>query len=1389
MQNLGIFILLYFILFSVGDVFPQANGIKFHHLSLEHGLSQSSGHVIYQDSQGLMWIGTQDGLNRYDGYRFTVFRHQTEDSTSISSNDIRSIFEDTNGNLWIGTNGGGLNLFDRNTDSFKSYEADDNDPRSLPTNTIHVIYEDRLGRLWVATEEGLALMDVKAERFKVFLFNKTKKSDENRVSSIFQDSRNILWVGTSGGGLKYFSGGKFYTYNLDNSDVAVQDIRCIIEDKNKKLWIGTKGDGLRVLDPVTKVTRIFRHDPNDKTGISDNSIFSLLEDRGGMIWVGTEGGGLNLFDEEKNSFHHFKHDVNDHLSLSNNSIYSIFENDAGDLWIGAYAGGINIIERKNKKFKHLNHHFLQENSLSNNSVLSFLEDSKGTIWVGTDGGGINIFNRKNNNFNHIKHDPSDPYSLSNAVVLSLFEDKKGRIWVGTYRGGLNMLDLETRKFVRFKNDKDNPASLSSNSVYAIYEDSHEDIWIGTNGGGLNRFDPEKGTFEVYKTQREDSTSLPSNDVRVILEDSKGNLWVGTYNGGLSKFNRDKSNFTVYTSDNSKLSNNIIVSMCEDKSGRLWVGTKGGGLNLLNPETETFTHFREREGLPNDVIYGIQEDNSGKLWLSTNKGISRFDLQNKSFRNFELEDGLQNYEFNQGASYKTRSGEMWFGGINGLNYFHPDKVNNNSTVPKIILTDFQIFNKSLSLKDQNSPLKEHISQAKEIVLKHSHSVFSIEFAALTYSINPQVKYAYKLDGFDKEWNFIGKRRIATYTNLPPGIYKFTVKASTSDNVWSEEYGSLTLKILPPFWKTWWFLSVSILFLSGLIIVIHFIRLNSVRKSNILLQKTIDERTADLVRANSQEMKARAEAEEANLAKSKFLATMSHEIRTPMNGVIGMTYLLADTALTETQHEYVKTIKNCGDSLLNIINDILDFSKIESGKMELEKHQFHLDKCVEDVIDLFASKTSEMGVELMYHIDSDVPLYVVGDSSRLKQILTNLVSNAVKYTKCGEIILYVRLKKDIQLNESGSISLEFIIKDTGVGIPSDKMSRLFRSFSQVDSSNSRKYGGTGLGLAISKRLTELMGGEISVESELGIGTSFRFYVNVLCAPLDEKRASFNKEKTSVKKVLLIVQNATLESQLKNQLKEWDLEVLTASTKDEVHTLVKKENDLEILLLDNNLAWIKGVDLIKEIKETGLNENLSFILLSSLTESLSLLSVKNQFKSVVIKPIKPKNLYDELFSSEKSSDLEVKKIKDSKQFPFLYEHYPLQILLAEDNPVNQKMGVMIFKKLGYDIDIATNGFEVLNALDKRPYDLIFMDIQMPEMDGLQATSIIMQKYSQPELPVIVAMTANAFQTDKDLCIEAGMTGYISKPFKIEDIVDAIKSAGSIKIPQKGKSKAYIR
>jgi len=805
--------------------------LKFEHLTLENGISHSKVNCIVQDSRGFMWFGTDEGLNRYDGYQFTVYQNNSNDPGSLSANFIRCLFEDSSGNLWIGTEIGGLNRYDRAQERFIHLTTDSISDIRLHNNYINSIVEDRDGNLWLGTNNGIECLDVK----KKMAF-------------------------------------PFFPYDASHAQNEVNKVNVVYIDRKQNLWVGTNSRGLCRFDPGQKRFIRYRHHPGDPGSLSDDEIFSIHEDLQGNLWIGTNKGVLNRFDPARNTFHKFY--------LTENTteiavIRAILDDGKGNLWVGNRFG-VHNFDRKTHRFVHYVHDPENPSSLSQNSVQVIYKDAKGDLWIGTRGG-LNYLNMDIQPFTHFRASASNPRYLNNQVVYAICEDRQGDLWFGTEEGGLNRLNRKTGMFSYYTHEKNDPNSLNANNIKAILEDRDGTLWISTFNGGLNCFDRKNGRFIHYMHDPADPYSITHNDVMAILEDRIGNLWVGTYENGLDRFDKKNRRFVhILNSENIQGSNTVqplmedhegkiwaglnrfqvgvldkttgkwtvmkldermnfnVRCLLEDQAHNLWFGTLGGGLYFWDRRQKVRVALTKQDGLPSNVIYGILEDRRGNLWLSTTNGLVRYNPVTKAIKTFFKENGLLNNQFCYNAYFANRNGTMFFGGIQGVTSFHPDSVRENTYLPPVVITDLKIFNKPVAIGGKNPVLKQSICETREITLSHKQSVFAFEYAALNFASSKQNQYAYMLEGFEHDWNYVNDRRFATYTNLKHGKYTFRVKAANNDGIWNERGAAIRLTILPPFWLKWWFKVASVI--AVLFVIKHTINYQ-IQKRNVLKARAL------------------------------------------------------------------------------------------------------------------------------------------------------------------------------------------------------------------------------------------------------------------------------------------------------------------------------------------------------------------------------------------------------------------------------------------------------------------------------------------------------------------------------------------------------------------------
>lgn len=868
--------------------------IKFEHLTIEDGLPQNTVFRILQDSRGFLWVGTENGLCRYDGYSFKPYQNDPEDPSSLSHNRVYVICEDRSGTLWIGTDGG-LNKFDRRRERFTRYKHEPENPnRTLSNDTIRAIFEDHSGVLWIGTHGGgLNKFNPESQTFTAYKPNPpgwtkgagTAAPDHCKITSVLQDSNYDLWVGTCDGIYTFHPENeefKRWALHPENSNRTCRDyITAIYEDHSNVLWFGTADGRLLQFNRETQQFNLFQYDPKIPLCQGDFQVRSIYEDNSGDFWVGVYYLGLYKSGPQKKTFINYKEQPWMPSGLSNSHIHNIYQDKGGIIWIGT-DDGLNKLDKKKNEFTHWTTEPGNKNSLSDNNVWAIYKDKTGILWIGTDKG-LNRFDRKTGTFIHYTKDPQKPNTLSHNRVMAICEDHQGVLWLGTQGGGLNQFDKKTGTFTIYMpppgyeplpGKTGNMSFVSHIKIISILEDHRQILWIATQNGGLNKFDRKTETFTHYMPdQKKSAKSLSHGHVSSIFEDKTRILWVGTF-AGLNEFNRETGTFKHYKNDINdakSLSNDYVSAIYEDQSGILWVGTYFGGLNkLVDRKKGIFKHFRKKDGLPNDTINGILEDKAGHLWISTVNGLSKFNPQKEEFKNYFSSYGLQSNEFNGGACFKANDGEMFYGGVNGFNAFYPRRIKDNPFLPPVVITNFLVFNRP--------HLDTSIIEEKEVILSYRESVFSVEFSGLDFSIPGKNQYKYQMEGVDPDWvRSDAQKRFVTYTNLDPGTYSFRVRATNNDGIWSDKEAVLKITITPPFWQTWWFRIILVILFILLILTLYRMRTQRLRKK-IAEQKRIQ----DILKQSHDEMEM-----------AKDLAELRHAENEKLLGAISSIFIAVDS----------------------------------------------------------------------------------------------------------------------------------------------------------------------------------------------------------------------------------------------------------------------------------------------------------------------------------------------------------------------------------------------------------------------------------------------------------------------------------------------------------------
>jgi ligand-binding sensor domain-containing protein/signal transduction histidine kinase/CheY-like chemotaxis protein len=1050
------------LLFAVGCLlsFTAVAQLSFDHLSVTNGLSQSTVLSICKDSRGYLWFGTRDGLNRYDGRSFKIYRSDPEDVHTISAEDyVSSIVEDKKKQLWIGTQNG-LNRYVPETDAFERIVYNDKDPNSISDKIILTMLADQKGQIWFGTNLGLSMLESPdSKKFKKFY--KADGLAGNSIYALMEDRKGNIWVGSSEGLTRISKYNKQYVFKTfvnqasDPGSISGNSIKSIAEDQQGRIWIGTETEGLNLFQPETQSFIHFKHRPGASNGVSNNIIRKIMVAKNGDLWIATMNG-LNILDHKTLRFTNYYHDADNRKSLSDNSIKDIYEDNQGSVWVGSMFGGINVAHRNTIPFT-VYKYYKYKNSISSDIVSVIAGDSADNLWIGTEGQGLNHYNVKTNQFTHYASDPGKPGSLGSNTIKAIYKDRKGRIWIGLFQGGLELFLPESGQFKHYKPQPGQPNSLSYGYVSSIAETDQGILLIGTSSKGLNLFDPERETFTVISDLPTKGLRLTSSYIRFAYQDSKRNLWVGTPRGlnllkpGQSQF---KYFFKSLKHPDSLLSNQISC-IREDRKGNIWIGSLRGGLSLYQPQKGSFVTYTKVNGLASDNIIDLLDDNEGNLWISTDRGLTKFDPSKKTFKNYNVTDGLPANEFNVNSAYKNKDGRLYFGSYNGLVAFTPRDIKENAVIPSIVFSGLKLFNQPVGINGPDHLLKEDISFTKEITFSASQNIFTIEFLALNYIQPQRNRYAYKLDGFEKDWNYVSIPT-ATYTNLPAGKYKFLVKASNNDGLWSNTPASIEIRILPPLWRTWWaytlyFLAVS----AALYYVLRFTKRQQQLKSELYYEHLNSVRQ-----------------EELHQMKLDFFTRISHEIRTPLTLIFApLEKLIGQTKENTVISVQLQNVKKNADRLLRLISELLDFRKIETGNVKLQVSENEFVGFCRQIYTSYENLAELKRIDYLFNCgEAAIPVYF--DPAQLEKVFYNILSNAFKYTPEGGKITFLVFKEHDQV--------KVVIADNGIGIPTVVLDKIFDNFYQVKWSGG-SYEGWGIGLALVKNIVELHKGQISASSE--------------------------------------------------------------------------------------------------------------------------------------------------------------------------------------------------------------------------------------------------------------------------------------------------------------------
>ncbi|MGF1637707.1 MAG: two-component regulator propeller domain-containing protein [Cyclobacteriaceae bacterium] len=1128
---------------------------------MEDGLSQSHINAIYQDSQGFIWFGTNGGLNRFDGIDFKVFRHNSSDSNSIAGNVITCLLEDENETLWIGTKNG-LSAYDKKKTQFSNYLLQKSFYDGATGPKITSLLQDSTGTIWVGSQ-GMGLF-----YFNSDTLSKIKLPTKN-ISSLTKDNNGIIWVGTFDHGLFSIARDESGNYTVKEHGLNDVPISSALVDKDGMLWVGTQKGLYRVRHLQTKnhIVRIEHVSGQFGKSSAMIPITCMYQGKSGLLWLGSENSGLYSYNKFSGSFSNYKVNPNTKTPLLSNMVTALFDDSAGILWIGTNAG-VNKIDRQTTRFNLIVKEPGNLNSLSSNNIQSVVKENNGALWIGTFDGGLNYYNPKTKDYTTIlsndiiesgtshresmkilqkknqrrKYNPNiKRYYLSNNRVHALQMDNYGYIWAGTGGGGLNRINRRNQQILHYKARPDHEDSLKSDVIKAITIDNAGHLWLGTEGGGLSHFDRKK--FKTYTYNATADNSISSNDILSLVFDKNGLLWIGTSGRGLCSFDPQKESFTTYqysAKDDNSLSSNTVFNVFVDSKNQLWVGT-AAGLNLMTHDG--FIRFNAEQGLPSDFVYSILEDADNFIWLSTSNGLSKLNPETGEIKNYDRKDGLQGNEFNPSSAFKANDTELYFGGLNGLNVFNPKLLKDNNFIPPVVITDFRLLNEEVPVGTGNSPLAKHISYTDELVLNYDDVAISFEFAALSYTDAEKNQYAYIMENFDEKWNYAGNRRYANYTNLAPGEYVFRVKGSNNDNIWNEEGVSVKIKILPPFWRTWWFYLFVIALLAGVWYLILRFRVHNLQESKRKLHQEVAARTSQVLEEKSRVEKANAEVHfqkmeaenqrnlvlyknkelseardkinealqelqrvnsglesivtertssllktnealrKANEELDTFIYRASHDLKGPISRLQGLALVGKMEVNTENYRLYLEKVDESAARMHNILGKLMNIHDINNCQITPEV--IDIDLMINEISSKFAldKDPRNINIRTTYHAKRAF----VTDKILIKLILENLLENSLVF-KIKETI---NIDIDYSAVESGFL-LGF--SDDGIGLDNDQHEKIFNMFYR----GSELSIGNGLGLYLVKKALEKLNGSVLVESTSEVYTRFNMTLPFMPVP---------------------------------------------------------------------------------------------------------------------------------------------------------------------------------------------------------------------------------------------------------------------------------------------------
>jgi len=1313
----------------------EAPGLILQHLGTADGLPQGTVYTTLQDSQGFVWLATEDGLVRYDGRELKRYAYSPSSSNSLPGNFIYEIVEDADHNLWVAIKDTGLARWNRASDTFTIFRHDPHNADSLASDSIRSLLVDARGRLWVGTSDaGVDILDPASGRFAHLRHDARVANSllDDRVQRVEVDPTGTVWVSTFTGLDRWLPQQRGFAHLQhvpgDATTLSGTHISHVLQDRSGGLWVTSIDGGLDLMDRSGHVQAVYRHDPKNPDSLVSDEVRAIVQDQAGDVWVGT-AQGLDLLDRSSNQFHHFSHDPKDAGTLPDSDILSLYEDQSGLVWIGTRAGGVSRWNPHSWELGEQRPAWLQDNL-----AMAFADAPNNRIWVASMGAGLKQLDPATGQVRDLDDLVGSANALGDKHVMSLRADRHGSLWIGTMNGGLHRFSGGRLTATPVK--VGDAHSSSAAGIMSIYEARNGMIWLGTFGGGANVLDPATGLIRQLPFGDSQPDAISGANVSSIAQDAQGNMWFATDGQGLDLARPDGRVIKVFRHDPhdpDTLPADAVYAITVDTRGNIWVGTDSGGLAQVvgssdHPERIHFRTVSHEEALSTHTIYGVLEDAKGRLWLSGNAGLVRFDPDTGAVKTYHREDGLQGEEFNFGAYARLSDGRLCFGGPGGFNIFDPQHLTDSRPPLHLALTRVEILGVPAATKAPYWLLRQ-------LDLNYGATILSLDFGVLDFTSPKRNHIAYRMAGLTDKWIDLGTQNRVTLTNLDAGDHLLEVRAANSDSLWSDTPLQLSIHKDPAPWRSREAYAVYALLALGLIayrLYLQRARFRRVVQDRQRLETEVALRTHELVETNRQ-------LEEASQAKTHFMDRMSHELRTPMNGVVGMTELLARTEMSTKQARLTHTIRSSAQTLLQIVNDLLDLSKIRAGKLKTESLPINLLQILEECTGLFAAATDAKGIQLIVCPPAEAHTELRGDPLRIRQILMNLVGNAVKFTSQGEVVV----KADVNAAGAGMACLELSVSDTGIGMDAATIAKIFEPFTQADESTTRRFGGSGLGLAICRELAEIMGGRIQVTSHPQVGSSF-----VLSLPLQvTAEAQTAPAQLPAHDVAILTRHPAMAESLSRHLRALGLTPLGQDAS-------AATADLVIVDVGNQLEYLQA-------RITACDPAPPMVLVATSAEIES-----QRFDSlvagdrIVLKPVHRDALSEAIAAALGLAPAAATAASLLAAPEAIGGH----VLLVEDEPVNAAVAQGYLEALGCTWIWVKDGPEAVARTAVERFDLILMDLSMPTLDGYATTQLIRQRDAQRERVPIVALSAHDADSCRAACLEAGMDDILTKPYTME-------------------------